>query len=639
MTGRIVNVRPKPGFVLDGQDVVAASNVVSMPTRDGLASLMTGRGTSIDRNASDGWMFMGQSPQQLVAGFRSNWLVSKIVLIPAEDMVREWRDWQADEQQIETLEHAERAMGIVSKVQQGIVYGRLGGGVMLLGYGDADPATPAPKVGKDGLKYVHVFNRWEVGLGEMDRDIASPWFGQPSYYTITSDKGQVQIHPSRMIVFRGEPVPMMPGVSYEDHFWGDSIITRVDQAVKNAIKTNDGFAALVDEAKIDIFRMGGMTEMLGQPGGEDRVRRRMEITNVGKSIWRGVYMDKEDEWEQRQLSLAGMPDLIETLLAVVAGAADIPATRLLGRAPQGMNSTGEGDEKNYNTMIRAKQRLYLSPAVDRLDEALIPSALGTRPPEVSYVWAPLSVPTEKEQAETFKLMAESAGIIADKALAPEAVLQEAFKTFVSDGQLLPGWDKAWSDFEAGLLEGPGDEDDLGIVPLSKGGDPDPTVGAGGPTSPGSPRRAANDALPRTLYVQRKVENVAELKVWAKSQGLPDLQDDLHVTIIYSRTPLDWIKAGNASEWGDKDGKLVIAPGGPRAIEPLGDRTAVMLFASSELYWRHKSIVDAGASHDYDDYQPHISLTAEPVDLSNIEPYRGKIVLGPEIFEELRSEGA
>ena len=50
------------------------------------------------------------------------------------------------------------------------------------------------------------------------------------------------------------------------------------------------------------------------------------------------------------------------------------------------------------------------------------------------------------------------------------------------------------------------------------------------------------------------------------------------------------------------------------------------------------MVRRGASHDYPDYQPHISLTGEPVNLDGVEPYRGEIVLGPEVFAEV-DEGA
>jgi uncharacterized protein len=55
-----------------------------------------------------------------------------------------------------------------------------------------------------------------------------------------------------------------------------------------------------------------------------------------------------------------------------------------------------------------------------------------------------------------------------------------------------------------------------------------------------------------------------------------------------------------------------------------------------LKWRHASILSEGASWDYADYQPHITITYDKgdVDLATVEPYRGKIVLGPEIFAEV-----
>jgi hypothetical protein len=45
----------------------------------------------------------------------------------------------------------------------------------------------------------------------------------------------------------------------------------------------------------------------------------------------------------------------------------------------------------------------------------------------------------------------------------------------------------------------------------------------------------------------------------------------------------------------------------------------------------------GASFDWDEYQPHITLSSSPqmVDLKAVEPYTGAIELGPEIFEEIK----
>lgn len=151
------------------------------------------------------------------------------------------------------------------------------------------------------------------------------------------------------------------------------------------------------------------------------------------------------------------------------------------------------------------------------------------------------------------------------------------------------------------------------------------------------------AVLKTLYVCRLVANAAAIISWAKAQGFDTTltAEDMHVTLCYSRAAVDWMKAGEAYAQDDK-GQMTIKPGGPRAVEPLGDKGAVVLmFASSELVWRHMTLKEMGASWDYEGFQPHITLTyraPEGLDVSKVEPYRGEIVLGPELFEEVDPAG-
>lgn len=149
--------------------------------------------------------------------------------------------------------------------------------------------------------------------------------------------------------------------------------------------------------------------------------------------------------------------------------------------------------------------------------------------------------------------------------------------------------------------------------------------------------AEERAAPRTLYVRRDLLNGAELAAWAKRQGFGTTlePDDMHVTITFSRRPVDWMKMGESWGGGAK-GELVVRPGGPRLVEKLGPSAVVLLFASAELSWRHDDMMQAGASFDFDRYQPHvtISYTGAPDDLTKLEPYLGELRFGPEVFEEL-----
>lgn len=144
--------------------------------------------------------------------------------------------------------------------------------------------------------------------------------------------------------------------------------------------------------------------------------------------------------------------------------------------------------------------------------------------------------------------------------------------------------------------------------------------------------------PRTLYVCRKLLNTDEVLTWARAQGFKDLlpEDDLHVTIAYSRSRLDWMRISEA--WNtERNGELNVAAGGPRVVEKLGTAGAIaLLFASTELSWRHMSIREAGASWDFPEYQPHVTLSyGDPtLDIAKVEPFRGKLMFGPEIFSEI-----
>lgn len=464
MSGRIRSVTPKDGYVFDGRDVIPArDNVVAI--RDGLANVLTGRGTSVDRSMHGFWHFMPMSAQQIEAAYRGNWLHRKIVDIPAEDMTRAGRDWDAEADEIEKIEADEKRLGLWQKLHAALTLGRLGGGAIVVGLRDGRPEMPLPSsVGVGDLQYLVVLSRWQLRLGDMVTDPASPMFGEPAYFEINGASGQPRIHPSRVITFKGLPVPYLGmSASWEDRYWGDSVVQAVDEAVKQATMASAGFASLIEEAKVDIYRFDKLLDQLLQPDGDARINRRIELTNTGKSVHRAVILDKEDEWEQRQLNWAGIRDVIVTYDARVAGAADIPATRLFGKAPDGQNSTGESDLVNYFQSIGAKQEADLRPQIARVDDLLLPSAgvsLG-----LSWAFSPLRVLTEQQQAEVENKEADSVSKYVNLGLFPESAIAKVVANRLTESQRWPGLADAIEEAEAAGEEPP-DDDPSAIVPVN-----------------------------------------------------------------------------------------------------------------------------------------------------------------------------
>lgn len=614
--------------------------------RDGLINVLSGRGTSVDKAAHNFWFGTTMPPDQIEAAYRSSWLVRQIVDIPAYDQTRAGRDWDADDEDIAKIEAEEKRLGYWPKVRQALIFGRLGGGALFINLGD-DPTAPLPvNVRPEQVQSLVPLHRTQITLGTPIDDLLDPLYAEPSEFRVNTPARPV-IHASRLIVFKGNLVPGLYGSStWEDRYWGDSVVQTVNEAVQNATTATGGFAGLIDEAKVDIFRLNQLADHLLRDDGENVIAKRVEATQLGKSNYRAIFLDKEDEWETRQINWAGMPEIIKTYLAIVAGAADIPATRLLGKSPDGMNSTGEGDLSNYFQSVAARQETELRPALERLDAVVLPSA-GVKG-DASWSFSPLMVMSEAQASEIEKREAETVQIYANAAQIPESALSKSVQNRLIESQRWPGLKEAIEEAEAAGEGLPDDPAELGIVPIpngEKGGDPN-LAGVGGAGGNAPPRRAANDrfvttfgdAQPRPLYVQRKLLNAAELIAWAKSQGLSSTlpAGDMHVTVLYSRTAVDPMKMGET--WSsEEDGGLKVKPGGPRAVERLGENAVVLLFSSWALSSRHREMVEAGGSHDWPEYQPHVTLSYEvpaDFDLETIKPYAGELRFGAELFEPL-----
>lgn len=705
---------------------------------DSLVNLVSSLGTSKDKNVYNQYTLAILNQDQLEAAYRGDWIARKVVTIPAFDSVRNWRSWRADDDKIEKIENEERRIGLKRKTMQAMVKARLyGGAALVIGVGDnsrVEAANPLvlDSVKAGDLKFIHVVNKFELTAdqNQIITDPSSPNYGEPEFYQVNSTRhGLVRIHASRVCRFMGVELPRL---ELSTDGWGESVLQALDDAVKNAGMTSASIAQLVHEAKFDIIRLPGFMDNVGTEEYETKLTQRFQLANNAKSTINALLLDKEEEWQRMTVNFASLPDIFKMYLLVAAGAADIPATRFLGQSAVGLNSTGDGDTRNYYDRISSEQEMELSPSLAKLDEVLLRSAIGSRDESIYYEWSPLWQTDDKEKSEVSHKKAQAFEIdVRSNVFSPQE-LREARKSQLIEDGTYPGLETAieqgddldetdpaiaeqfkktkegqvaaagapsgtepqkealngtqitslreiveavantklppdtakaiikvafptLSDTEINAIIDPLASFEAAPAAIPPGSpQPDDEEGADRPPAPPEFRRVPGgaaavpsrdrdvmDAKPRPLYVCRKVLNAAEILDWARRQGFEELEpaSELHVTIAFSRQAVDWVAMGESCTYGEESGKLTIPPGGPRLVEQLGqDGAVVLLFASSALSWRHESIKMSGASWDYAEYQPHITFTYDKndIDLDTVTPYRGKIVLGPEIFEEIET---
>lgn len=420
---------------------------------DKLVNLVANLGTERDKASGSVYAPVIMSDIELSNAYRGAWLPRKIVDIPPLDATRRWRGWQATKEQIEKIEAEEKRLDLRRKVKQAMTRGRLfGGAALFIGTGERDASQPltADRIQAGGIKYLTVMNRRQLSPTELEQDPQSPLFGKPKAYRLAGSA--IDIHPSRLVIFIGAEHPD-PELAMGNEFgWGDSVLQAVFEAIKQSDATMANTASLVFEAKVDVIKIPDFMQQLQDPGFEKRVLERIRLAATAKGVNGALLLDKEEEYETKTASFGGLPDIIDRFLQAVSGAADIPATRLLGQAPSGMNATGDSDLRNYYDRIQAIQELEMCPAMQLLDDCLIRSALGSRPAEIHYIWNPLWQPTATERSEINKRTAETVQILANTKLWNEDALSKAATTMLVEQSVLPGLEAALDEFGRELPE-------------------------------------------------------------------------------------------------------------------------------------------------------------------------------------------
>jgi phage-related protein (TIGR01555 family) len=574
---------------------------------DSFKNFVANLNTDRDKQSGGYYYLIPYTDQQWSDVYRTSWMGRKLVDIPAKDATRKWRDWEAEADQITLIEKEEARLNLPQKVKLALQQSRLfgGSGIYFSVKGD-DPEDPLElsTVKKGSLEFITVFPKGVLTPGDIEQDPMSPDYGLPVWYEVSgTDTGGIKIHRSRLAIFVGNEILSPQEMAGVNQGWGDSVLQAAYEAVRNADSIASNIASLVYEAKVDILKIPDLADIMSN----DRTRTLLEQRVVMSAQLKGnngmIVIDKDEGYDQKTFTFTGLPDIYRQALQSVSGAGDIPVTRFLGQSPAGMSSTGESDLKNYYDAVNSMQSLIMTPALHNLDESLLRSVFGSRPEDVSFEWASLWQLSDEQKSKISKETAETIKSLVDSQLFDEGALGEAAANLLIEHSILPAFEYAAPDLEDREFE----------------------PGAGIDT---------RDAMPRTLYVSRKVVNTKDIIDWARAQGIEQMlpASDLHVTVLYSKTPVNWLDMGE--DWaGDQRGRLHIKPGGPREIDKFGDGATVLSFISNDLTWRHEAMLANGASSDFDEYSAHITITYSELP-GDVIPYQGPIVLGPEIFEEI-----
>ena len=372
-----------------------------------------GFGSDADKTASAHWQLAQASRYELEALRRSSWAAKRVTDTIVIDATSKWRTFVSEDDN-DDLEQAmalaEKEIGVRGAVRRAWIAARLHGTACILLVTAEDDMTTElvpERIRPGDLKALHVFDLWSMAAVDYDDDWASPEFGKPTAWTITSRFGsQLDVHPSRLLIFHGlPPLTSMGNIvfgSYRGPWAGTSVLESVIRSINSEELASNATAHGLAESAMTAIKSPGLSE---RAVGDPRIvaERLMELNRMkGLST---ILLDEGDEVQRLSAPASGAAPALGALGKRVAWAAGIPEARFLGVPGAGFASS-EPEHLAYSEHIRSIQVSTLDPLLERLDVVIARNAGIQSPPD--YEWIPLVTLAEAVEVETASLKVDVA---------------------------------------------------------------------------------------------------------------------------------------------------------------------------------------------------------------------------------------
>jgi phage-related protein (TIGR01555 family) len=352
--------------------------------------------------------------------YRNSWIVRRIIdTIPA-DMTKNWIDYRCDLNPIEIqkLSKTERQTWVKPSILQGLCMGRLYGGcagVMVVdGQDNLEEPLDVDAILPGDFKRIIIRDRWN-GLStatlELVDDIQDPDFGLPKFYEFSDSNNMAsstyKVHHSRVLRFTGDDLPRIEKV--QENYWGASKIESVYEELVKVDNTSWNLVGMLFLANIRVMKLKGLDQVLaaGNQAAQQKLFSSVQAINELMNNFSMQVIGSEESIENISSSFSGTAEVFEKNMVMLAGASNIPATKLYGRSPEGMNATGESDMRNYYDYLSQEQDSILRPVLDKLTPVIAMSTWGRIPDDFEYFFNPVETPSDAKIGETVKWKTEA----------------------------------------------------------------------------------------------------------------------------------------------------------------------------------------------------------------------------------------
>lgn len=350
-------------------------------------------------------------------------LIQTVCDVPVDDALRggiEIQSKQLDETQIKQIQVDMEQKDDFNIAGQAAKWNRLYGGagiLILLDHQNPEEPLDIEKINKNSGLEFRAVDMWELFWDKQNTEGYDPstQMDDFEFYNYYAE----QVHKSRVLRMTGITAPSF--VRPRLRGWGFSCVETLIRSINQYLKATDVAFEVLDEFKVDVYKIKNLVNTLLSPDGYEKVSRRIRRANAEKNYQHALVMDKEDDWDHKQVSFAGLAETMQGIRMQVAADMRMPITKLFGTtASTGLGNTDENDMENYNSMVESQVRNKLKFHLLKMVELRCQEHFGFIPDDMEVEFKPLRLLTaeQEENVKTQKfnrlLQARQAGEIDTK---------------------------------------------------------------------------------------------------------------------------------------------------------------------------------------------------------------------------------
>ena len=357
----------------------------------------------LDWYASQG--FIGYQVAAIIA---QHWLVDKACSMPAKDAVRHGYDvtindgTDVDPKVIDFIRQRDKDFKILKNCTEFVHMGRVFGiRVALYRVESNDKDYYLKPFNPDGIKpgsykgITQIDPYWitpELDISAA-ADPSAPDFYEPTWWRINGKR----VHRTHLAIFRNGYLADILKPTYL--YGGVPVPQKVAERVYAAERTANEAPMLAMSKRMTVINV----DMTQATANQVAFEQKMQVWSSFMNNYGVKVVGEAETIEQFDTSLTDLDAVIMTQYQIVAAAANVPATKLLGTTPKGFNSTGDYEESSYHEELESIQENDLNKLVDghhiRLIRSEVAPKFGIKPFTTTTNWKPVNSPSAEELAD------------------------------------------------------------------------------------------------------------------------------------------------------------------------------------------------------------------------------------------------